>query len=215
MKTKTDYSLETVGAALKRSIRRAFETIDLSDEDERLDVLRRFYAFTTVLVAEEAHAWGVVDPLGECEEDVGMLSESCPELQSAPPSRSANSQQEIAMRTTQQTNGTEPEPHETNVRGNALLTVGHALALSVQQRNPAPDSCDEGDSFAILEAIRLVFESARNELRHSHFQTEVLAELFEAAMALGASHPGLSSELIRVEAANRRRADSNDRGAPF
>ena len=85
------------------------------------------------------------------------------------------------MRTQDQTNAAEPEPHETNVRGNALLTVGHALALSIKQRNPAPDSCDEGDSFAILEGIRLVFELARNELRHSHVKTEVLGELFEAA----------------------------------
>lgn len=120
------------------------------------------------------------------------------------------------MRTTQQTNGTEPEPHETNVRGNALLTVGHALALSLQQRNPAPDSCDEGDSFTILKAIRLVFESAKNELRHSHVNIEVLADLFEAAMALGESHPGLWSELIRVEAANQHPSGSPQPGeAPW
>ena len=81
---------DIIGLALTTTIRRAFEAIDPSDEDERLEVLRRFYSFTTMLLAEEAHAWGVVDPLGQLEDEAGMLREGYPELQSAPASRSAN-----------------------------------------------------------------------------------------------------------------------------
>jgi hypothetical protein len=119
------------------------------------------------------------------------------------------------MRTKAQTNGTEPEHDETNVRGSALLKLGHALALSIQQRNTAPDLRDERDSSAILAGIRLVLEFARNEREHSHEKTEILIELFEAAMTLGESYPDPWSGLIRDEATNRFRVGSDDDRTPF
>jgi hypothetical protein len=82
--------LEVVDLALTTTIRRGFESVDLSDEDERLDVLLRFYSFATMLLAEEAHAWGIVDPLDQLQVETGMLREGYPELKSTPAPRTTD-----------------------------------------------------------------------------------------------------------------------------
>ena len=75
-------SLESIGTALRRSMRRSLEAIDSSDEEEVLGVLLSLYGFTTMLLAEEAHAWGVIDPLDELQAQAEMLSDGYPELKS-------------------------------------------------------------------------------------------------------------------------------------
>lgn len=86
---------DIVRPALTTTFRRALEAIDPSYEDERLGMLRVFYHVTTMLLAEEARAYGVVDPLGELEDEIGMFNNGYPDLRSAlgqgPPTASRRS----------------------------------------------------------------------------------------------------------------------------
>jgi hypothetical protein len=75
-------SVESIGRALERSFRRRLATIDLSDEDEVIGVMQNLFSFTTMVLAEEAYAAGLVDPLGHLEGEVGWLRDAYSELTS-------------------------------------------------------------------------------------------------------------------------------------
>jgi hypothetical protein len=83
--------LEVIDLTVTTGLRRGFESVDANNEDARLEVMLRYYRFTTMLIAEEAHACGILDPLSVLEAQTGILREASPELQSEPVPESTES----------------------------------------------------------------------------------------------------------------------------
>ena len=74
--------LEIIAPALRRSLRRSLATIDLSDEDEVIGVMQNLFSFTIMVLAEEAYATGLADPLRHLEGKIGWLRDAYSELTS-------------------------------------------------------------------------------------------------------------------------------------